>query len=845
MTAVKTEIGANDEARSLLVQRIQGLTALQAQEALEEIVGLLTALSASAVSGPATSTDNAIARWDGATGDTLQNSLVTVDDTGIMNGAVAVGVNATADTTNRLSVNSAAVLFNHEGVGTQIKVNKNAAGNTGSFLFQTGFSGRAEFGTIGDNDFTLKTSPDGSAFTTALIADNSTGAIRISVNLRPTANDGAALGTTSARWSDLFGATGFVINFNSDWVATHTAGIVTVGTGDLRVTTAGTNAASVVTVGGTQTLTSKTLTSPTITTSPTAAGATWANLGSVTTIDINGGTVDGTVIGGASAAAITGTVITGNRFVPNSATVPTDGMYLPATNTLGWAINSAAEMQLTSTALSPAVNDGNALGTATLSWGDLFLASGAVINFNNSDVTLTHSSNFLTMAGGNIEVLDLLADNITVGTATTSNIAQVYALSDEGNYTAIQHTLSDDYNRILRISRVASSDGNHVPMDIALASRGTLDVPLAMQAGDRSWAVAGGGQAADGTWQRLFYQWVEAKENSSGNSIPGMWVIRLTKPGQFFPDTNTFTMDWLDGARFGMHYGFRAIVEQTDAATISWNVREAQVAEVTLGGNRTLQPSNMQDGFEYDFYVTADASARSLSLGTSGGMSWFLRGSDGRFYDQNSAIQLPANGFAHLKLNAGGSGLVVSGTVTFIVGHPRRAVVPSKQITSLTSGRSGSNVNTAQAVFGSTEDTLTVAASTSYRFEAVYSFNTAATTNHNISVLFGGTATYTGIGYHVLVSSNETSIGGTTLDYVLAKHSNVATAFEVLNTVNENPLRTTIKLSGIMRINASGTVIPQIQFSAAPGAAPSFLAGSYFELWPIGDNNVVAVGDWS
>ena len=39
---------------------------------------------------------------------------------------------------------------------------------------------------------------------------------------------------------------------------------------------------------------------------------TSSDLGAVTTIDINGGTVDGAVIGGASAAAITGTTLTGN-----------------------------------------------------------------------------------------------------------------------------------------------------------------------------------------------------------------------------------------------------------------------------------------------------------------------------------------------------------------------------------------------------------------------------------------------------------------------------------------------------------------------------------------------------
>lgn len=50
--------------------------------------------------------------------------------------------------------------------------------------------------------------------------------------------------------------------------------------------------------------------------------------------------------------------------------------------------------------LKPATNDGAALGTGALSYSDLFLASGGVVNWNNGDVTITHSSNLLTLAGG-------------------------------------------------------------------------------------------------------------------------------------------------------------------------------------------------------------------------------------------------------------------------------------------------------------------------------------------------------------------------------------------------------------------------------------------------------------
>lgn len=78
----------------------------------------------------------------------------------------------------------------------------------------------------------------------------------------PDTDGGADLGTTSLGFQNLHLNTGATINIdNGNWVATHTSGIVTVGTGDLRITTAGTNSASAVTVGGTQTLTAKTISS--------------------------------------------------------------------------------------------------------------------------------------------------------------------------------------------------------------------------------------------------------------------------------------------------------------------------------------------------------------------------------------------------------------------------------------------------------------------------------------------------------------------------------------------------------------------------------------------------------
>lgn len=89
--------------------------------------------------------------------------------------AALFGVNATADATTKFAVAAAASLFNHAGNGHQHKINKAAAGDTASLLFQTGTSGRAEMGTAGDDDFHFKVSADGSIWKEAIVIDRSTG----------------------------------------------------------------------------------------------------------------------------------------------------------------------------------------------------------------------------------------------------------------------------------------------------------------------------------------------------------------------------------------------------------------------------------------------------------------------------------------------------------------------------------------------------------------------------------------------------------------------------------------------------------------------------------------------
>ena len=70
-------------------------------------------------------------------------------------------------------------------------------------------------------------------------------------------------------------------------------------------------------------------------------------------------------------------------------------------NHIKFKINGNTELIFDATQVYPNANDGVGLGIATQGFSDLFLASGAVINFDNGNVTLTHSSGRLTLADNN------------------------------------------------------------------------------------------------------------------------------------------------------------------------------------------------------------------------------------------------------------------------------------------------------------------------------------------------------------------------------------------------------------------------------------------------------------
>jgi len=177
--------------------------------------------------------------------------------------------------------------------------------------------------------------------------------------------------------------------------------------------------------------------------------------------------------------------------------------------TLKLMIAGTSELSLTSTALAPTTSDGSALGTASLMWGDLFLASASVINWHNGDITLTHGAGTLTFGGDgtvgidfnnhemtNVDIDSGAIDGTTIGAASTA----------AGSFAAIAGTTID-----------ASTDftiGDTVITDGVITDSTGLQINAAVDLNDKDLDNIG---SAASTWNGELLQLSSANDGGTNS----------------------------------------------------------------------------------------------------------------------------------------------------------------------------------------------------------------------------------------------------------------------------------------------------------------------------------------
>ena len=92
-----------------------------------------------------------------------------------------LGIGATPSSDNRLAVASNASLFTHNGTSHRMAINKAAAAQTASVQFQDNYTSMAEIGLTGNDNFSVKVSPNGSSWKSALVVDRTSGWVGVGI----------------------------------------------------------------------------------------------------------------------------------------------------------------------------------------------------------------------------------------------------------------------------------------------------------------------------------------------------------------------------------------------------------------------------------------------------------------------------------------------------------------------------------------------------------------------------------------------------------------------------------------------------------------------------------------
>jgi hypothetical protein len=120
--------------------------------------------------------EGALIAWNGSAWVSALSAV-----TSALQNLVLLGVGTTADSTNPFSARLNNALWAAKTVAEggdghlRYKMTKESAAKTLSLLFQDNFSGRAEIGLTGDDDFHFKVSADGSSWLDAITIDRATG----------------------------------------------------------------------------------------------------------------------------------------------------------------------------------------------------------------------------------------------------------------------------------------------------------------------------------------------------------------------------------------------------------------------------------------------------------------------------------------------------------------------------------------------------------------------------------------------------------------------------------------------------------------------------------------------
>ena len=341
----------------------------------------------------------------------------------------------------------------------------------------------------------------------------------------PFTNDGNALGATTNQWSDLFVASGAVLNFaNGNLTVTHSTGVLA------------------------------------LTSAISATVAPWRVTNTTDNADMEILRLDSdraTIT--ANDQARMGLYVSSSTGVQTEiariawkATTVTNGAMVGQFDFHVINTTLSARMSLVNAALQPFSNDLISLGTGTVSWSDVFLATGGIISFNNGNYTLIHAAGQLTANGTLIIQTASLPINLINTTDSASNETARFrsaratpTANDEafqGWYLANSVGTGVEMGRTRLIASNVTNGAETANFRWSVINAGALTAAMFMNSGSLAPVTTGAMSlgATTNMWQSLFLNAAGTINFNNGNVIGTHSTDQLTISAAANTSTSTF-----------------------------------------------------------------------------------------------------------------------------------------------------------------------------------------------------------------------------------------------------------------------------------------------------------------
>ena len=519
------------------------------------------------VTGPASATDNAITRFDGTTGKLIQNSVVTVSDTGGIAGATTItDINyvdfntayATTLATGQMGWNgndtlglgmSGGNIVQEIGLQTFIYGKATATITKGQLIKKTGANGSSSVITFAPTTANMTNSSDIIGIAAENIANNAFGYIMSTGNLRGFNTTGSGSGETWADGDTLYyNPTGNGLMTKTKPSAPNSKTEVAV------VTNAGSGGSGSVVVeiihgsqlGGTDS--NVQITSPTSGQTVVYNGTIWTNSNAPT---ISGGTINGTTIGATTASTgrfsdLTDTGLTSGRVVYASTggnLVDASNFTYDGTNLIAGAIQNTPIGATTASTVNATTITGQT-GVLRGTGQNLSLQSQTYTNATWSSSTATRADNQTTAPNGTST-----AGTITSVNSTFGGLLRQFVTLTTTTYTLSAYVKKNNWRYVgLRLGSLVGASDRIAFFDFDTLATSTNSIAgatfTATDAGSGWYRLALTGLLSSGT---LFDIAITASDgscqtNTGAGNIVNVWGAQLelgSTANTYIPTTTT------------------------------------------------------------------------------------------------------------------------------------------------------------------------------------------------------------------------------------------------------------------------------------------------------------------